>query len=304
MTRVWRIGSAGALTEPTTIVEADGLLYDLDGLDAPLPDGPRDVLDILTRWDEWEPALHDAAAVASRDRALPAHEVAWLPPVIFPRKLVCVGANYREHLAEMNSELHNKVPYSFLKPASTGLLGSGRALHLPANATWIDWEAELGVVIGRRMRHVTGDAVLEGVAGYTMINDVSNRDLMEEWQPVIGMDWITHKGYDEFAPAGPLITPARFVEDPQRLAIELTVDGDVKQSSNTSRMTFDVKAILEHLNSIMTLEPGDIISTGSPAGVGYGRNPRERLEAGNEVVVTIEGLGPSLVTTVVGPDDD
>jgi 2-keto-4-pentenoate hydratase/2-oxohepta-3-ene-1,7-dioic acid hydratase in catechol pathway len=145
--------------------------------------------------------------------------------------------------------------------------------------------------------------VLEGVAGYTTVNDVSNRDLMEEWQPVIGMDWITHKGYDEFAPAGPLITPARFVEDPQRLAIELTVDGDVKQSSNTSRMTFGVKAILEHLNSIMTLEPGDIISTGSPAGVGYGRDPRERLEPGNEVVVTIEGLGPSLVTTVVGPDD-
>jgi 2,4-diketo-3-deoxy-L-fuconate hydrolase len=304
---VWRIGSAGDVAAPTTIVEADGRLYALDALDATgaqLPEGPRDVLGILTRWDEWEPALGRAADAADHALALAADEFAWLPPVVFPRKLVCVGANYRDHLEEMdNADLRHTSPYAFIKPASTGLLGCGRELELPASATWIDWEAELGVVIGRRMRHVTGDAVLDGVAGYTMINDVSNRDLIDEWQPVIGMDWITHKGYDGFAPAGPLITPSRFVGDPQQLGIELTIDGVVKQSSNTSKMTFGVKEILEHLNSIMTLEPGDMISTGSPAGVGYGRTPRERLEPGNEVVIAIERLGLPLVTRVVGPGD-
>lgn len=297
---VWRIGSAGDAAAPATVVEVDGRLYALDALAAQLPDGPRDVLAILTRWEEWEPALDAAAATADQALALAADEVDWLPPVVFPRKLVCVGANYQDHLEEMdNGDLKHRSPYAFIKPASTGLLGSGRVMELPASATWIDWEAELGVVIGRRMRHVTGDAVLDGVAGYTAINDVSNRDLIDDWQPVIGMDWITHKGYDGFAPAGPLITPAKFVGDPQALHIELTLDGVVKQSASTSKMTFGVKEILEHLNSIMTLEPGDIVSTGSPAGVGYGRTPRERLEPGNEVVIAIERLGPPL-TTIVG----
>jgi 2-keto-4-pentenoate hydratase/2-oxohepta-3-ene-1,7-dioic acid hydratase in catechol pathway len=299
---VWRIGSAGDVAQPETILEIAGDLYALDALDAALPAGSRDVLSILTGWDEWEPALDRAALAPDRALALVPEEVEWLPPVIFPRKLVCVGANYRDHLEEMdNAELRHRSPYAFIKPASTGLLGSGRELELPASATWIDWEAEFGVVIGRRMRHVTGEAVLDGVAGYTMINDVSNRDLIDDWQPVIGMDWITHKGYDGFAPAGPLITPAKFVGDPQALSIELTIDGVVKQSSNTSKMTFGVQQILEHLNSIMTLEPGDMISTGSPAGVGYGRTPRERLEPGNEVVIAIERLGRPLVTRVVAP---
>ena len=302
---VWRLGSAGAVSNPETIVEVGGRLYELASLQGDLPDRQSDVLAILEGWSEWEPALSAAAAALDGGgEALDPAGVEWLPPVVFPRKLVCVGANYQEHLDEMeNPDLRSEVPYSFLKPSTTGLLGSGRRLHLPSDATWVDWEAELGVVVGRRMRHVRGPAVLDHVAGYTMVNDVSNRDLIESWQPVIGMDWITHKGYDEFAPAGPLITPTRFVPDPQALDIELTVDGVVKQSSNTAKMTFGVQPILEHLNSIMTLEPGDLISTGSPAGVGYGREPKERLEPGNEVAITIERLGPPLVTHIVAAGD-
>jgi 2,4-diketo-3-deoxy-L-fuconate hydrolase len=297
---VWRIGSAGDVAQPTTILESGGQLYALDAIDADWPVGPRDVLSILRGWDDWEPALDGAAASVAGAQPLAEAEIEWLPPVLYPGKLVCVGANYREHLDEMeNSELRTEKPYSFIKPATTGLLGSGRDLRLPADATWIDWEAELGVVIGRTLHRVTGPDVMRGVAGYTMLNDVSNRDLIDHWLPVIGMDWITHKGYDGFAPAGPLITPARFVADPQDLDIRLAIDGGTKQDSNTSKMTFGVQAILEHLNSIMTLQPGDMISTGSPAGVGYGRTPRERLEPGNEVVITIEGLGRSLVSTVV-----
>ncbi|WCB91763.1 putative protein YisK [Baekduia alba] len=300
---LWRLGTIEEHGEPVTVIELDGRLLRLEALDGAWPDGPRDVLGALRRWDEWEPAL--SAAVSASPAAagsLALDAVTWLPPVLTPSKLICVGANYRDHLEEMDAKLTNTVPYAFLKPPST-MLGGGGELHVPAGATWIDWEAELMIVIGRRMRFARGPEALAGVAGYMMFNDVSNRDYMDSWQPVIGMDWLLHKGWDGFGPAGPLITPSRFVGDPQQLGIELTVNGQVKQSSSTSRMIFSVQAILEHLTSVLTLEPGDLISTGSPAGVGYGRTPRERLVPGDEVVVSIEGLGPSLVTHVVESED-
>jgi len=300
---VWRFGTIEEQGTPVTVIEFDGRLLPLEALDGSWPDGPRDVLGILQRWDDWEPALSAAARAArSAAGALAPEAVAWLPPILVPRKLICVGANYRDHLDEMEAELTNTVPYAFLKPTST-LLGSGGSLQIPAGATWIDWEAEATIVIGRRMRLARGPAVLEGVAGYTMFNDVSNRDHMDSWQPVIGMDWLLHKGWDGFGPAGPLITPSRFVVDPQQMGIELTVNGQVKQSSNTSKMIFGIQEILEHLTSVLTLEPGDMIATGSPAGVGYGRSPRERLVAGDEVAISIQGLGPPLVTHIVDSED-
>lgn len=302
-TPLWRFGTIEANGEPVTVIELEGRLLRLEELYGPWPEGPRDVLGILRRWDEWEPALSSAASASSSpDGSLTPEAVTWLPPILTPSKLICVGANYRDHLEEMEAKLTNAVPYAFLKPTST-LLGAGGRLHIPAGATWIDWEAELTIVIGRRMRFARGAEALDGVAGYTMFNDVSNRDYMDSWQPVIGMDWLLHKGWDGFGPAGPLITPSRFVADPQQLRIELTVNGQVKQSSNTSQMIFGVQAILEHLTSVLTLEPGDMISTGSPAGVGYGRTPRERLAPGDEVVISMEGLGPPLVTHVVDSED-
>lgn len=302
-TAVWRLGTIEERGAPVTAIELEGRLLRLEALDGSWPDGPRDVLGILRRWDEWEPALSAAVRTpGSAAGSLAAEAVAWLPPIPVPRKLICVGANYRDHLEEMEAELTNTVPYAFLKPTST-LLGSGRNVHVPAGATWIDWEAELTIVIGRRMRLARGPEALGGVAGYTMLNDVSNRDYMDSWQPVVGMDWLLHKGWDGFGPAGPLITPSRFVVNPQQLGIELTVNGQVKQSSNTAKMIFGIQAILEHLASVLTLEPGDMIATGSPAGVGYARTPRERLVPGDEVVISIEGLGPPLVSHIVDSED-
>lgn len=298
----WRLGTIEEHAEPVTVIELDGRLLRLEELGGAWPDGPRDVLGILRRWADWEPALSAAVAAGPAGGSLAPAAVSWLPPIPSPSKVLCVGANYRDHLEEMDARPTNTVPYVFVKPTST-LLGSGGRLRLPAGATWIDWEAELVIVIGRRMRFARGPEALAGVAGYTMFNDVSNRDGMESWQPVIGMDWLLHKGWDGFGPAGPLITPSRFVADAQRLGIELTVNGQVKQSSNTSLMIFGIQAILEHVTSVLTLEPGDMISTGSPAGVGYGRNPRERLQPGDEVVISMEGLGPSLVTHVVDSKD-
>jgi 2-keto-4-pentenoate hydratase/2-oxohepta-3-ene-1,7-dioic acid hydratase in catechol pathway len=296
---VWRFGSVGQPEHPQTVIERDGQLYYLDRILNGDSVGRSDVFSILLSWDEWLPRLRSAVEQVSEAAAVDRSSIEWLPPVVYPRKLICIGANYSDHLAEMKADVTNKAPYAFLKPSTTGLIGSGRPMHLPASATWIDWEGELAVVIGRQMRHVKGDDVFDGVAGYAQINDVSNRDGMDDWQPIVGMDWVVHKGFDEFAPAGPLITPAEFVPDPQDLDLEVRVNGVVKQQSNTSKMIFAIQPILEHLSSVMTLQPGDMIATGTPSGVGYGREPRERLQAGDEVSVAVEALGEVLVTPVV-----
>ena len=154
----------------------------------------------------------------------------------------------------------------------------------------VDWDAELAVVIGRRVRGVRGAAAVAAVAGYSVLNDVSARDWIAD-RPSLGIDWIMQKAFDGFAPMGPFITPAAFVPDPQALAMQLTVNGQVMQDSSTSRMVFGVREIVEHLAGIMTLEPGDIIATGTPAGVGHGRKPQLFLKPGDDVAVTIEGLG-------------
>ncbi len=295
---VWRLGTAEDCDgTPYTVLEVDGRLHPLAELTA----GRATVLEILEGWDEWRPRLAAAAAGAGEDTALDPEAIAWLPPIRFPRKLIGVGANYDDHLDEMNASFDPGFPRAFLKPASTALVGSGRLVRLPSNAQMVDWEAELAIVIGRRSKHLAGADVFEAVAGYATFNDLSARDWVEDQVPFLGMDLVRQKGFDDFGPLGPLITPAEFVSDPQALDLSLTVNGVEKQAANTGDMTFSVAAILEHFLSFMTLEPGDVIVTGSPAGVGYGRDPQEFLAPGDEVEVTIECLGPPLVTRFGAP---
>lgn len=211
------------------------------------------------------------------------------PPVLAPAKLICIGNNYREHVSEMNSKGVVKFPYAFLRPA-TSLSAHQQEISLPDGPVEIDWEAELGVVIGRRVRGVSCAQALDAVGGYTIINDISARDWIKD-RPAVGTDWVMQKAWDDFQPTGPWIKPSLFVPDPQSLDISLTVNGVVKQSSNTRHMIFGVKEIIEHLSRIMTLEPGDIIATGTPSGVGFARNPPEFMKAGDVVRVTVQGLG-------------
>ena len=224
----------------------------------------------------------------------------WLVPVR-PTKLVCVGVNYRDHLREMGTPHVPDSPYCFLKPPSTGFVSSGSPVSLPVGAKMVDWEAELAVVIGSRLHGGTGAAVLDAVAGYTVYNDLSARDWVAGAREP-GIDWVLMKGYDGFSPIGPLITPRQFVSDPQALAIRCWVNGELKQDSSTSQMVFSVQAILEHLSAIMTLEPGDVIATGTPAGVGFGAHPQQFLGAGDTVTVEIDGLG-RLETPIVMPHE-
>ena len=258
---------------------------------------PASLLELIEEWSYWSEKLAQIVdAIFANDAAqeisssLRQDELQWLAPLLYPRKLICIGTNYRDHIAEMGVQKMPKYPYSFLKPPTTTLIGSGTPLQLPEQAKQVDWEAELAVVIGQRARNVRGEDAMACVAGYSLLNDVSARDWIAAAPPV-GIDWVMQKAFDGFAPMGPLITPAAFVSDPQRLSITLTVNGQVKQSSTTANMVFIVREIIEHLTSIMTLEPGDVIATGTPAGVGHGKKPPEYLKAGDIMVVEIEGLG-------------
>lgn len=272
------------------VIEREGGLHPLAAvLGADLPaGGAQDLLPILQAWDRLSALLAERApSLAGGIDAATAH---FLPPVALPNKLICIGSNYKDHIAEMQIPMLPTYPYSFLKPPSTTLRGSGQPVEVPAQSQMVDWEAELAVVIGRRARHVAAADALGIVAGYANFNDLSARDWIEK-RPAVGIDWVRHKAFDGFAPMGPYILPAQFVADPQDLAVTLHVNGVPKQQSNTAQMVFGVAEIIEHLSSIMTLEPGDVIATGTPAGVGHGRNPQEFLKAGDVVTIEIGELG-------------
>lgn len=306
----YQIGSGATPDGESVIVYSRGAYFDLNEVLAGSRDeegldhgGPVSLARMLDDWPYWREKLPGTidAAFAKNGRGGPPGEldgdgIRWLPPVAYPRKLICIGTNYKDHIAEMGIDTLPKYPYAFLKPASTTLIGSGEAMTLPEQSEMVDWEAELAVVIGRRARNVRGEEAMAAVAGYAALNDVSARDWIAE-PTLVGIDWVMQKAFDGFTPMGPLMTPAEFVPEPDNLSISLAVNGEVKQDSNTANMVFSVREIIEHLAAIMTLEPGDVIATGTPAGVGYGMKPRQFLKPGDRMTVEIEGLG-SLETPV------
>lgn len=266
---------------------------------------PVSLMRMMEQWAYWRDKLPHMVAYFfahpgehGASIALQEEELQWLPPLLYPRKLICIGTNYTDHIAEMGGDPGRRPahPYSFLKPPTTTLVGSGATIALPEHAQLIDWEAELAVVIGHRVRNVRGNAAMQAIAGYSVLNDVSVRDELRDWlanpsMSPIGIDWVVSKAPDGFAPMGPVITPAEFVADPQDLRLTLTVNGQIKQGSTTANMVFSVQEIVEHLATVMTLEPGDVIATGTPAGVGFARRPQEYLRSGDYMVVEVEGLG-------------
>ncbi len=289
---IWRIGTVEIDGHPRVVVSHEGGLTLLDTL---LGDGaPADVRAFLDDGDRWTDAVDEAM------RAVPVADVVdepvWAAPLL-PAKLICIGANYAEHNAEMLGQVENEFPYAFFKPPSTTLIGSGRPAPMPSHAREFDYEVELAVVIGHRARGIPRKRALEYVFGYAVINDLSARDWVKT-PTVLGLDWVMSKGFDASAPMGPLITPARYAGDPDDLAIRLWVNDELRQDSRTSQMVFDVAAQIEHLSNVLTLEPGDVIATGTPSGVGMGRTPPAWLRAGDVVRAEIEGLG-ALVTPVV-----
>ncbi|MDW8290182.1 MAG: fumarylacetoacetate hydrolase family protein [Armatimonadota bacterium] len=211
-------------------------------------------------------------------------EVRLLPPVPRPQKILAIGANYRAHCEESGMPIPQK-PIVFVKVPSA-LIAHGEAIVYPRITSELDYEGELAVVVGRRARNVPAEEAMAYVAGYTIMNDVTARDL----QRTEGQ-WTRAKGCDTFAPCGPWLVTADEVADPHALVIETRVNGEVRQRSSTSDMIFPIPALIAHISAAMTLLPGDIITTGTPAGVGVYRQPQGLLQPGDEVVIRIEGIG-------------
>ena len=201
-----------------------------------------------------------------------------------PGKIVCVGLNYRDHAAEQGTELP-AAPLLFAKWPNA-LIGDGEAIVIPPEARQVDYEAELGVVIGTRVRRATEARALDAVRGYVCVNDVSARDLQ-----FADGQWTRGKSPDTFCPVGPRLVPREEIDDPQALAIRCLVNGQVLQDSSTAQMVFSVAEIIAYVSRTVSLEPGDLIATGTPAGVGVFRDPKVLLGDGDEVTVEIEGLG-------------
>jgi len=223
---------------------------------------------------------------------IPSRDAYWFAPVPRPGKIICIGLNYRDHAAESNMPLPEK-PVVFSK-FSTAVIAPGEPVVLPSTSKQVDYEAELAVVIGRRAKHVTADRAYDHVLGYTAFNDVSARDFQFN-----DGQWQRGKSCDTFAPMGQTIVTTDDIPDPHKLAIKLVLNGQVMQDSNTDQLIFGVPALIEFLSQSITLEPGDVIATGTPAGVGFARKPPVFLKPGDEMEVLIEGMG-GLGNPVVG----
>ena len=218
------------------------------------------------------------------DSAFSLSTVKLLAPIPRPRKLICVGLNYRDHAEETGSAIPD-VPTIFNKFA-TAVIAPGDNIVLPKVSKSPDYEAEFAFVVGRGGRHIQKENWRDHVFGYTIVNDVSGRDYQRATT-----QWLMGKTFDTFAPMGPWIVTADKIPDPHALDISLEINGEVLQNSNTRELIFKIPDLLAFLSSVFTLEPGDIVSTGTPSGVGVARNPQRFLQPGDEVVVKIPAIG-------------
>ena len=248
-----------------------------------------------------------------------------LPPIMYPTTMLNVAVNYRAHAAEMaggapvaggpapgdalagttsapgiwerKPDDKRWNPYMFFK-SPTIVIADGEAIRLPVGRTSIDWECELGVVLGRTADHVPIDKAGDYIFGYTLENDVSDRGGRGDTRH--GSDWVLGKNHDTFAPMGPFIVPKEFVPNPQNLQVKFTLNGQVMQDANTSLMIHTVNELVSYGSHILTLRPGDVLATGSPAGVGSARNPPIFFKAGDVSVCSYEGIG-TLTNTIAAP---
>jgi 2-keto-4-pentenoate hydratase/2-oxohepta-3-ene-1,7-dioic acid hydratase in catechol pathway len=266
---------------PRACVHHDGQYVDINTADAELP---ADLRALLTLGGE---GLCRAAGAAAKGQVRYDPAGATLrAPVLDPQKIVCLGLNYRDHAAESKMPVPEE-PVLFSKFASA-LVGHEAAIVLPSVSQQVDYEAELVVVIGRRGRDIARERAMEYVAGYMVGHDVSARD----WQlNKPGKQWLAGKTFDTFAPVGPELVTREEVPDPHALGIRLRLNGRTMQDSTTAQLIFRVDEVIAYLSRIVTLEPGDLIFTGTPPGVGMARTPPVWLAEGDIVEVEIDGLG-------------
>jgi len=295
---------------------------------------PTDMKDLIARYDSGlrDRIVQVVRSVNARTGARPAYvyeltALKTMPPIMYPTTMLNVAVNYTEHGAEMAARDGTRAtetpqgsalpgtksapgiwerksndtrwnPYMFLK-SPTAVIANAESIQLPVGRTDIDWECELGVVIGRRASRVPAASAKDYIFGYTLENDVSDRGGRGDTR-FAGSDWLIGKSHDTFAPMGPFIVPKEFVPNPQKLPIKVNLNGKVFQEGNSGDMIHDVFEQVEYASNIMTLRPGDVISTGTPPGVGSAKKPPVFFKAGDSLSCTYEGIG-TLVNPVVGP---
>lgn len=277
--KLLRYGPAGA--EQPGLLDSDGNIRDLSSHVADLT--PQTITDdVLQRLAAIDPTSLRVVENTPRIGACVAR----------PGKLVCIGLNYSDHAAEAGMEVPPE-PVIFFK-ATSAICGPTDTVEIPRGATKTDWEVELGVVIGKRAKYVTEDAAMDHIAGYCVVNDISERD----FQIHHAGQWVKGKSHDTFAPIGPWLVTKDEIADPQNLPLWLSVNGHRFQDGSTETMIYQVPFLISYLSRFMTLEPGDIISTGTPPGVGLGQKPPVFLKAGDVMELGVEGLGSQELTCV------
>jgi 2-keto-4-pentenoate hydratase/2-oxohepta-3-ene-1,7-dioic acid hydratase in catechol pathway len=277
--------------------------------------GADSLLSLLENWEANFAVLQQQVDSVT-EPALPLEQLKVHPPVNLPRQVFCSGANYKKHVIDlivdegggpasenmtteerrawatkmMDDRAANGFPYMFTKPVSV-ITGAYDNIVLPPHAKAPDWELELGVIIGRKARHVSKADALNYVAGYAIVNDITNRDHVFRRDAVkaMGTDWVAAKGSPTYLPFGPYLVPAAFVPNPQDLQLTLKLNGEIKQDESTADMIFDIARQIEYLSGLVELWPGDVICTGSPAG--NGTHYQRFLQEGDVVECTITGLG-------------
>jgi 2-keto-4-pentenoate hydratase/2-oxohepta-3-ene-1,7-dioic acid hydratase in catechol pathway len=259
--------------------------------DAVYPLAPLGYADAESFIAAGEKALASTQAMTSQSASVPLSSVQLLSPLLHPQRIFCVGLNYQDHATESKMVVQ-AVPTIFMKLPSA-ITGPDSDIVLPTNSTQPDYEAELAVVIGRSARNVTRDNWRQYVFGYTILNDVSARDVQ-----LATSQWTLGKSFPTFCPMGPCVVTADELKDPHSLNVRLTIDGETMQQANTRDLIFDIPAVLGYISAIVPLEPGDIVSTGTPQGVGLGRTPPRWMRPGEEVVIEISGIGRLVNKTV------
>lgn len=258
----------------------------------PMPDNMLDFIDLGTDGIKQLTQLYNTATKEELlDCSIPVGNATLLAPIPKPRKNIFgIGLNYTEHVAESARTLDTskelpQQPVVFSKPPSAVIGTEADIIHNQSITKQLDYEVELAVIIGKQGKRIPKEAALDYVYGYTVINDISARDCRRAGQ------WIVSKGQDTFAPMGPVLVTKDEIENPHNLNLSLKLNGVEKQNSNTKFMLFNINDLIHDLSTVFTLEPGDIIATGTPAGVGAGRNPQEFMWPGDVVEATVEGIG-------------
>jgi 2-keto-4-pentenoate hydratase/2-oxohepta-3-ene-1,7-dioic acid hydratase in catechol pathway len=286
----WALAAAqiGGRTVPCLVV--GGALYPLRELAAEM--GQVTARELFADWSASRARLGELAKLARSRSGIPIPHAELVAPVTDPGKILCAGANYYDHMAEMgfpDVQKQTQRLFFFFKPPRHAIVGPGETIEMPRDTRMFDWEIELAVIIGTRTRYVSAAEALDHVAGYTVAIDLSARDFNRAPDQFYKFDWVAGKAIDTGCPIGPWIVPAEAIPNPQDLALKLWVNGELKQDSRTSQMIYSLTEQIARASEIMTLDPGDVLLTGTPAGVGVPKGTF--LKIGDRIDAEIEGIG-------------